>query len=71
MICTHLTYCNTLLSYITQLEPSMTNDFDQEERNLQQKCTGLDEAYFRLILKTDDYGFENSWKVHKKRNKTM
>jgi len=52
---------------ITQLEPT-TVDLDQEERNLQQKCTGLDEAYFRLILKTDDYGFENSWKVHKKRN---
>ena len=44
--------------------------FDQDERDLATAC-GTNLKYFKLDLRTDDYGFETSWILAKKQSNTL
>lgn len=50
---------------IPDLEETTIDDEDEEEDRILRSCSN-GQKYFRLEIKTDNYGFESSWKLMKK-----
>jgi hypothetical protein len=45
---------------------SATTTVGNNERHLAADCNSENEQYFKLVLKTDNYGFEESWTLMKR-----
>jgi hypothetical protein len=52
--------------YELPLQSATTTADDNNERHLIADCNSENEQYFKLVLKTDNYGFEESWTLMKR-----
>ena len=46
--------------------PLQSATVDDNARHLAADCNAKTEQYFKLVLKTDNYGFEESWTLMKR-----